>query len=73
MARKRAEEDAFDADLKAYIENDSRFQFGGVFNLLAAIAAICAQKSIHDGDDWEKAANAIEDVANKVDLDYPEE
>lgn len=59
------------ATLESYIENGGKqYTFGGVHNLLMTIGAIMEEKSQLEGDDYEKAAQAIEDCADKCDLKY---
>jgi len=57
--------------LEAYILNEGgKFLFSGVVNLLTTIAAICEEQSRVEGDDWEIAAQAIDECAEQCDLKY---
>ena len=53
--------------LNTYIDHPS---IGGVVNLLTTIATICEERSQLEGDDWEKAAIAINDCSDECDLKY---
>lgn len=67
------QERAFEALIDAYIDNAGRrFSFGGVHNLVATIARACEKRSQIEGDDWEKAAIALDNAADAVDLKYLE-
>ena len=72
------EKNAAEAELtnlvRSYI-NDGRhkFAFGGVVNLLTTIGTILEEKSQVEGDDWNKAANFVNDCADDCDLPYVEE
>jgi hypothetical protein len=69
----RVAESRFESTLKSYIENGGKqYTFGGVHNLLLTIARIMEEKSQLEGDDFEVAAQAIEDAADKCDLKYAE-
>jgi len=69
----QVEEDRFDALLKAYIDNEQkRFAFGGIHNLLMTIGTIMADRSLIEGDDSEKAAELIYECASACDLKYAE-
>ena len=56
-------------DINAYIDQPA---IGGVVNLLTTIATICEERSQLEGDDWEKAAQAINDCSDECDLKYKE-
>ena len=72
IAYRRANEKALEAELTKYILSDSKFAFGGVYNLLTTIADLCKEQSKLEGDDWAIAAQLIDDFADKCDLKYPE-
>ena len=55
--------------LTAYIDEPT---IGGVVNLLTTIATLCEERSQLEGDDWEKAAQAINDCSDECDLKYKE-
>jgi len=69
----RVAEARLEATLKSYIENGGKqYTFGGVHNLLLTIARIMEEKSQLEGDDFEKAAEAIDECASACDLRYAE-
>lgn len=69
----RVEEKRMESLLKGYIENTGRlYTFGGIHNLLGTIAKIMEEKSQVEGDDFEKAAQAIDECASECDLRYAE-
>lgn len=73
IAERREAYRAIDAELcgvlNKYIDHPS---IGGVVNLLTTIATICEERSQIEGDDWEKAAQAINDCSDECDLKYRE-
>lgn len=67
----RVEEARMESLLKGYIENTGKiYRFGGIHNLLGTIAKIMEEKSQCAGDDFEKAAQAIDECASECDLRY---
>ena len=56
--------------LRDYIKSSKRFRFGGIVNLLGSIAEIMEGESELEGDDFEKAAQAIDECAAICDLKY---
>ena len=68
------QEERLDELLLSYIENkNKRFEFGGIVNLLRSVARVVEDKSRIEGDDYEKAAELIDDCADQCDLKYSEE
>jgi hypothetical protein len=63
-------ETALETALRDYIVGSNRFRFGGIVNLLGAIAEIMEGESELEGDDFEKAAQFIDQCANQCDLKY---
>ena len=64
-------EQRFENALKDYIDNHGRrYAFGGLTNLIASIARICEERSRIEGDDYETAAIALDECAERVDLKY---
>ena len=64
-------EQRFENALKDYIDNHGRrYAYGGIVNLVASIARICEERSRLEGDDYETAAIALDECAEKCDLKY---
>jgi len=73
--QRRHAEAQFKRSIRDYVLNETspsgrQFFFGGVCNLLTTVASICAEISQLEGDDWEKAAELIDDCADACDLTY---
>ncbi len=70
----RIQESRIESMLRGYIENTGKqYSFGGIVNLLTTIARVMEEKSQLEGDDFEKAAQFIEDCADLCDLKYQTE
>lgn len=68
---KREQESRLEELLRDYLWRDKdRFAFGGVTNLLGMIGTLLAERSQLEGDEWEQAAEAVDECAAACDLRY---
>jgi hypothetical protein len=68
---KDRDQDRFEKLLRDFIVNDGyRFPCGGLHNLLRITAGICEELSQVEGDDWEKAAQAVDAAGDVCDLKF---
>jgi hypothetical protein len=63
-------ETTLETALRDFVKHSKRFRYGGIVNLLGMVAEIMEGESEIEGDDFEKAATAIDACAAICDLKY---